>query len=56
MSNKLLTCNLCLFDGEGAAAGDAGTGEAATNQPYAAGKGMRAKNPLANITEGIPNK
>lgn len=52
MSNKLLTCNLCLFDGEGAAAGDAGTGEAATNQPYAAGKGMRAKNPLANITYG----
>lgn len=51
MSRKLLNCNLCLFDGEGAATGDAGTGEG-ISQPYAAGKETRAKNPLANVVYG----
>ena len=50
MLKELLTCNLCLFDGEGATAGDAGTGE--NTQSYAAGKETRAKNPLANVVYG----
>lgn len=57
MKKKYLSCNLCLFDGEGggaAAAPAAGTGDAATAgvNPSAAGKGRRANNPLADVRYG----
>ena len=56
MIEKKLYCNLCLFDGEGGAAPAAGTGDAGAGDgkegSYAAGKGRRASNPLADVVYG----
>lgn len=57
MKKRLMTVDLCLFDGEGgSAAAGTGTGDAAaagaTQIPSAAGKGRRANNPLADVIYG----
>lgn len=57
MKKRLMTVDLCLFDGEGgSAAAGAGAGDAAvpgaTQIPSAAGKGRRANNPLADVVYG----
>lgn len=57
MKKRLMTVDLCLFDGEGgSAAAGAGTGDTAapgaTQIPSAAGKGRRANNPLADVVYG----
>lgn len=57
MKKRLMTVDLCLFDGEGgSAAAGTGTGDAAapgaTQIPSAAGKGRRANNPLADVVYG----